>query len=91
MAAPNDVIACPNRCESGSVLRDGVEEHLKMYPLEQIKCEYHVVGCEETMACKDQKKHNKENTCFYHLLEHNLAGSQVEAFKSREELTAKVT
>ena len=33
---------------------------MKMCPLELIQCEYHVVGCEERMACKDQKKHNKE-------------------------------
>jgi len=57
---PKFPIACPNKCEVGSVLRDDVEEHMKMCPLELIHCEYRVVGCEERMARKDQKKHNKE-------------------------------
>ena len=57
---PKFPIACPNKCEVGSVPRDDVEEHMKMCPLELIQCEYHVVGCEERMARKDQKKHNKE-------------------------------
>ena len=57
---PKFPIACPNNCEVGSVPRDDVEEHMKMCPLELIQCEYHVVGCEERMARKDQKKHNKE-------------------------------
>ena len=57
---PRFPIACPNKCEVGSVPRDDVEEHMKMCPLKPIQCEYHVVGCEERMARKDQKKHNKE-------------------------------
>ncbi|XP_065888405.1 TNF receptor-associated factor 4-like [Dysidea avara] len=57
---PKFPIACPNKCEVGSVPRDDIEEHIKMCPLELIQCEYHVVGCEERMARKDQKKHNKE-------------------------------
>ena len=57
---PKFSITCPNKCEVDRVPRDVVEEHMKMCPLELIQCEYHVVGCEERMACKDQKKHNKE-------------------------------
>ena len=57
---PKFPIACPNKCEVGSVPRDDVEEHMKMCPLELIQCEYHMVGCEERMARKDQKKHIKE-------------------------------
>ncbi|XP_065917309.1 hyaluronan mediated motility receptor-like [Dysidea avara] len=96
---PKFPIACPNKCEVGSVPRDDVEEHKKMCPLELIQCEYHVVGCEERMTRKDQKKHNKEKM-EEHLsfairqltkVQHNLASSQVEAVNSREELTAKTT
>ena len=57
---PKFPIACPNKCEAGSVPRDDVKEHIKMCPLELIQCEYHVVGCKERMAHKDQRKHNKE-------------------------------
>ncbi|XP_065916949.1 TNF receptor-associated factor 3-like [Dysidea avara] len=96
---PKFPIACPNKCEVGSVPRDDVEEHKKMCPLELIQCEYHVVGCEKRMARKDQKKHNKEKM-EEHLsfairqltkAQHNLASSQVEAVNSRDELTAKTT
>ena len=54
---PKFPIACPNKCEVGSFPRDDVEEHMKIC---LIQCEYHMVGCEERMPRKDQKKHNKE-------------------------------
>ena len=89
-------VACPNKCEVGSVPRDDVEEHMKMCPLELIQCEYHVVGCEERMARKNQKKHNKEKmeehlSFITHQLtdvQHKLASETV---NSREELTTKIT
>ncbi|XP_065888341.1 TNF receptor-associated factor 3-like [Dysidea avara] len=96
---PKFPIACPNKCEVGSVPRDDVEEHIKMCPLELIQCEYHVVGCEERMARKDQKKHNKEKM-EEHLsfttrqltnTQHNLANSQVEAVENKDKLTTKIT
>ncbi|XP_065887553.1 TNF receptor-associated factor 3-like isoform X2 [Dysidea avara] len=95
---PKFPIACPNKCEVGSVPRDDVEEHMKMCPLELIQCEYHMVGCEEKMAHKDQKKHNKEKM-EEHLsfttrqltnTQHNLANSQVEAVDSKDKLTTKI-
>ena len=92
-------IACPNKCEVGSVPRDDVEEHMKMCPLELIQCEYHVVGCEERMVRKDQKKHNKEKMeehlsfiiCQLTNTQYNLANSQVEAVDSKDKLTTKIT
>ena len=57
---PKIPIACPNKCEVGSFPRDDVDEHMKMCPLKLIQCEYHVVGCEERIARKDQKKHYKQ-------------------------------
>ncbi|XP_065902971.1 uncharacterized protein [Dysidea avara] len=92
-------IACPNKCEIGSIPRDGMEEHVKICPLELIQCEYHVVGCEKMMAHKDKNKHNKEKM-EEHLFftarqlintQHSLASSQVEVVNSREELTANIT
>ena len=35
--------------------------HRKECPLEMIQCEYHNVGCEVRMACKDQEEHKNEN------------------------------
>ena len=46
---PKFPIAC---CEVG---RDDVEEHIKMCPQELIQCEYHIVGCQERIARKDQR------------------------------------
>jgi len=93
---PKFPMACPNKCEINSVPRDNLEEHIKMCPFDLIQCEYHIVGCEERMACKDKKKHNKEKmedhlfftTCQLINAQHNVGGSQV---KSREELTANIT
>jgi len=57
---PKYPIACPNICEIGNIPRDKIQEHMKMCPLELVQCEYHTVGCEEKIVCKDLKKHNKE-------------------------------
>lgn len=56
---PKLPISCPNQCKV-VVPRDQLNQHLKICPLEEIQCEYHVVGCEETMARKDQKEHNSK-------------------------------
>ena len=57
---PKFPVLCPNNCIIGSVPRDDLVEHMKTCSLEVIQCEYHVVGCEEMMTRKDQKKHNQE-------------------------------
>jgi len=54
-------IPCPNNCRVGSALREDMEVHLKECPLEVIKCEYHNVGCEESMMTKNKKIHEKKN------------------------------
>ena len=56
---PKFPIACPYKCEVGSVPRDDVEEHIKKCSLQLIECEYHVVGCKERIARKNQERHNK--------------------------------
>ena len=57
---PNLPLPCPNKCEVGSVSREDMEAHKKECPLEMIQCEYRNVGCEVTMARKDQEKHEDE-------------------------------
>ncbi|XP_065887836.1 TNF receptor-associated factor 4-like [Dysidea avara] len=57
---PKFPLPCPNKCEVGTVLREEVEEHVKVCPLEIVPCQYHAVGCEERMPRKDQNKHNKD-------------------------------
>ena len=57
---PKLPLPCPNKCEVETIPRDGVEEHIKICPLQQIQCKYYIVGCEATITRKDQEKHNKE-------------------------------
>ncbi|XP_065891672.1 TNF receptor-associated factor 2-like [Dysidea avara] len=51
---------CPNNCGVDPMPRNNVKEHLRTCPLEEVKCEFHVVGCIETMNRKDQEEHNKK-------------------------------
>ena len=57
---PKFPLQCPNSCGIGIIPRDGVREHINVCPLQLIQCKYHIIGCEVTMARKDQEKHNKE-------------------------------
>ena len=51
-------LPCPNKC--GSVPREDLKAHGKVCPLEEVKCEYHTVGCKIKLARKDEAKHMKE-------------------------------
>jgi len=75
---PKFPIACPNKCEVGSVPRDDIEEHIKICPLELIQCEY---GCGERMARKDKKKHNMEKMKEHYtlIMQHQFDSSQIQS------------
>ena len=95
---PKFPVHCPNKCDIGSVLREELEEHMKICILERVQCEYHVVGCKDKVARKDQKQHNEEQIAKHLSLtahqiictQEYLASNQVEAVNSRAELAAKV-
>ena len=53
-------LSCPNNCKVGTVLRENMEAHRVECPLEMIQCEYYEMGCKDSMARKDEVKHNKE-------------------------------
>ena len=57
---PKLPLPCPNKCEVGSVPREAIEAHRKKCPLQMIQCEYHSVGCEVSMARRDQEKHEND-------------------------------
>ena len=57
---PNLLLPCPNNCEVGSVPRKDIQAHRMECSLEMIKCEYCNVGCDISMARKDQEKHEIE-------------------------------
>ena len=58
---PKYPLPCPNNCGVGNIPSDELAEHFIKCSLEEIKCEYHVVGCVVMMACKDQKRTQQEN------------------------------
>ena len=57
---PKLPLPCPYKCEFGNIPRDELTEHIVKCSLEQIICEYHIVGCVVMMARKDLKEHNKK-------------------------------
>ena len=56
---PKYVLPCPNECEK-KVLRENIDAHKADCPLEMIQCNYYEMGCEDSMARKDQAEHDKE-------------------------------
>ena len=88
---PKVPLTCPNHCEAGTILREDMEAHRKECPLEIIQCKYYDVGCEITMARKDQEKHKKENI-EEHLIRVNFAlkreldGTKFELTNTRQDL-----
>ena len=60
MMCPKLPLPCPNKCEVGSVPREGMEAHRKECPLEMIQCEYYSVGCKVRMARKEKEEHDNE-------------------------------
>ena len=75
---PKFPLQCPNNCKIDIIPRDRVREHINNCPLQIVQCKYHIVGCEVTMARKDQKNHNKE------MMEEHLSLSVTELAATKE-------
>ena len=58
---PKLPLPCPNGCEVGTVLRQDLDKHKEICPLEMIRCEYYDMGCEREIARKDVRDHCREN------------------------------
>ena len=85
---PKLPLPCPNNCEVGSVPREDMEAHRKECPLEMIQCEYYSVGCEVTMARKDQEKHKKENMEDHLMMtNHKLKNTNVQLTAALQQMT----
>ena len=54
-------LQCPNSCGL-TCERNGMVEHLKMCPLEEVACEYTGVGCDGKFRRKNQGEHIRQNT-----------------------------
>ena len=57
---PKVVISCPNGCEVNDILREEMDEHKGVCPLEVISCKYIKLGCKTKMAREEENKHGKE-------------------------------
>ena len=53
-------VQCPNGCGT-TMLREEMNEHRKICPLEEIQCEYYNLGCQGLMLRRDREEHNKNN------------------------------
>ncbi|XP_065901914.1 TNF receptor-associated factor 4-like [Dysidea avara] len=54
---PKLPLPCPNKCRATKIAREDMEAHRKECSLEVVQCEYHNVGCEETMIRAKKRKH----------------------------------
>ena len=54
-------VCCPNRCGTGTILRENMKAHMEECPLEMIDCEYHNVGCEVRVVRKGRMRHEEAN------------------------------
>ena len=53
-------IECPNNCNTESLLRKDLPEHSELCPLEEVKCPFHIIGCEIVAARIDVLDHLEE-------------------------------
>ena len=66
---------CPNGC-GVATFWENINEHRKVCPLEDIKCEYHSLGCKSIMLRKNKEDHNEYNAVKHlDLLKQNISYS----------------
>ena len=86
---PKFPIRCPNKCKVRGVPRDEMEVHRKECPLETIQCEYHNVGCEETMIRRKRKKHDEDHMEDHlHMVKRRLVEAEDELTTTKDKLRA---
>ena len=79
---PKFPLPCPNKCEIESIPREDMEAHRKECPLEVIQCDYHSMGCEESMVRKRKRKHEVEH------MEEHLQMTKAKLSKTETRLSA---
>ena len=58
---PKVPLPCPNGCKKKwKLLREDMEAHREVCPLELIQCQYHTVGCEVKMIRKRKRQHEDD-------------------------------
>ena len=59
-------VPCPKGCGEVGILRNAVEEHLKVCPRTLLRCDFHCYGCLFVGSKEDRRKHEGES-CPVHL------------------------
>ena len=54
---PKVTISCPNNCDTSSLMRSELQEHINQCPLQVVPCEYADAGCSQHMPRKDIEIH----------------------------------
>ena len=54
-------LQCPNLC-GVTFERDFMEDHMKMCRLEEVKCDFSDVGCDDQCRREDQEEHTRQNS-----------------------------
>ena len=54
-------LQCPNLC-GVTFERDFMEDHMKMYRLQEVGCEFSGVGCDGRFRREDQEEHTRQNS-----------------------------
>ena len=52
---------CPNKC-GVTFVQDFLEDHMKICRLEEVACEFRILGCDNHFPREDQKNHARENS-----------------------------
>ena len=76
-------LKCPNLC-GVTCDREDMEDHMKMCRLEEVACEFGIVGCSENFRREDEEEHAKEN------VQKHIAMTALSGAKEREKLKEKL-
>ena len=55
-------VPCPNKCQTDSLERGQLQQHIRECPLQEIDCELKELGCNVKVPRKDIPKHMEEST-----------------------------
>ena len=78
-------VPCPNKCQTDSLERGKLQQHIRECPLQEIDCELKELGCNVKVPRKDISKHMEESTQS-HLL---LVTMQVRSLQQQQATTLK--
>ena len=82
-------VPCPNKCQTDSLERGQLQQHIRECPLQQIDCELKELGCNVKVPRKDIPKHMEESTQSHLLLVTMHTNEQVRSLQQQHVATLK--